>query len=340
MKRLSLTLLFILFIFSRLFSQEFFWQTGFFTFFDNVEFGKSSVKIPQTMAGVMISPEVGFVWDSVHKVCGGLNLMHEYGSAEIIDRYYPTAYYEYDRKPFTFIMGAFPRSLAVEKYPRMFFQDSVSYYRPNLNGIFCQYGKNQSYINLWLDWTGRQSETVREAFFVGFSGRYTRGILYAQNFSYMFHFASKMNPLVNEALHDNLLFLTSFGADLSGKTFLDRLEANAGWVLGLERARADNTGWIALNGLQVEARAEYRFAGIFNTLYAGKGMMYFYSDHENELYWGDPVYRTKVYDRVDIYIRFLRKQNVNIELTWSLHFLESRVYNEQMLKVRINLNRR
>jgi hypothetical protein len=339
MKKLSLTFFFILILAIEGFSQEFFWQGGLYTFFDNNEFGRSSVKIPQTMAGVMISPEAGFVWDSVHKVCGGVNLMHEFGSTEVIDRFYPTAYYEYDSKPFTFIMGAFPRSLALEKYPRMFFQDSISYYRPNLNGIFCQYGKDQYYINLWLDWTGRQSETVREAFFVGLSGRYSRGILYAQHFSYMFHFAGRMNPQFDEALHDNLLFQTSVGIDLSGKTFFDRLEGNAGWVLGLERARADNTGWIAMHGLQVEARAEYMFAGIFNTFYLGKGLMNFYSDHENDLYWGDPVYRSKVYDRTDIYVRFLRKQNVNIELTWSLHFLESRVYNEQMLKVRINLHK-
>ena len=324
---------------SRLFSQDFFWQTSLFSFFDNLEFADSHVKIPQTMAGVMIAPEVGFKWDSIHRIIGGVNLMHEFGSTGIIDKIYPTAYYEYCSKPFTFIMGAFPRSIALEKYPRMFFQDSISYYRPNINGIFFQYGKDQDYVNVWLDWTGRQSQNVREAFFVGLSGRYNAGIFYLQHYSYMFHFASRMDSFLYEPLHDNMLFLTSAGADLSGKTFFDRLEGNIGWVLGLERARRGDADWITMHGLQIEARAEYRFAGISNTFYAGRGMMYFYGEYLNELYWGDPVYRAKVYDRTDIYVKFLRKQNINLELTWSVHFLEGNVYNEQMLKLRVELNK-
>ncbi|MCX6334717.1 MAG: hypothetical protein NT092_10500 [Bacteroidia bacterium] len=339
MKRLSLTLFFLLSIFSGLFSQDFFWHSGLNSFFDNIEFAGSHVKVPQTMAGVMIAPEIEFEWDSVNRIVGGVNIMHEFGSSEIIDRIYSTAYYEYCSKPFTFIMGAFPRSLALEKYPRMFFQDSLSYYRPNINGIYFQYGKDQKYVNVWLDWTGRQSPNVREAFFVGLSGRYNLGIFYAQHFSYMFHYASRMNPLHYEPLHDNMLLLTSAGSDLSGRTFLDRLEGNVGWVLGLERSRSGNADWITMHGLQVEARAEYKFAGIHNTFYAGQGMMYFYKDHENDLYWGDPVYRAKVYDRADIYVKFLRKQNVNLELTWSLHFLEGNVYNEQMLKLRMDINK-
>jgi len=339
MKKLSLTLLLIIFLSSKLFSQDFFWQTGLFSFFDNLEFADSHVKIPQTMAGIMISPEVGLQWDSIHRVVGGVNLMHEFGSTEVIDNIYPTAYYEYCRNPFTFIMGAFPRLMALERYPRMFFQDSLSYYRPNINGMFLQYGKDQKYVNLWLDFTGRQSQNVREAFFVGLNGMYSTGIFYARHFGYMFHFASSKDSYSDEPIHDNLLFLTSAGADLSERTFFDKLECEIGWVLGLERSREGDADWIAMNGFQAEAKAEYRFAGISSTFYAGRGMMYFYEDYGNELYWGDPVYRARVYDRTDIYVRFLRKQNVDLELTWSLHFLEGNVYNEQMLKLRVDLNK-
>jgi hypothetical protein len=338
MKKLSLTLLLISLYCSSLFSQDFFWQSRFCSFFDNIEFSGSEVKVPQTMAGVMIAPEVGFKWDSVHSIVGGVNMMHEFGSDNIIDRFYPTAYYEFCRKPYVFIMGAFPRSLALEKYPRMFFQDSVSYYRPNINGIFFQYGSDQRYLNLWLDWTGRQSEDVREAFFVGFSGRYNLGIFYAQHFSYMFHYASRMGPFFHEPLHDNMLFQTSVGADLSGKIFFDRLEGSAGWVMGIERARTGDADWVGKHGLLVEARAEYRFAGIYNSFYACQGLMQFYNDHENDLYWGDPVYRAKVYDRLDVYIDFMKNKNVSLELTWALHFLEGSLYHEQLLKLRVNLN--
>jgi hypothetical protein len=340
MKRLSLTILIIFFLAFRGFSQEFQWKAGFFSFFDNIEFGGSSVKVPQTMAGVMVSPEAGLLWDSKHRIAGGLSLLHEFGSPEAVGMIWPVAYYEYDASPFRFIMGAFPRRMALEKYPRMFFQDSVSYYRPNMTGMFFQYGAGDNYVNIWLDWTGRQSESVRETFLAGISGRYTAGLFYLSHHSYMFHFASYRDPLVSEALHDNLLLLTRAGVDLSGRTVFEKLDASAGWVLALERARADNTGWIAMHGLQADICAEYGFAGIMNSFYAGKGMMYFYNDHGNELYWGDPVYRAKVSNRTDFYIRFFREEDIRLELAWSLHLLESRIYNEQMLRLWVDLGGR
>jgi hypothetical protein len=290
------------------------------------------------MAGLMVAPEVGLGWDTIHKFNIGVNLIHEYGSPNAIYKFYPTAYYEFNRDVQRFLMGAFPRSRVIGNYPRLFFQDSISYYRPNMNGLFWEYRKDKNYLNVWLDWTGRQSKTLNEAFFIGFSGRYNYGVFYLQHFGYMFHLAGKMDPVTEEALHDNILFHTSAGIDLSDKTFFSTLETNAGWVSRLERSRADNTGWIKLNGFLMEARAEYKCFGLFNTFYRGDGMMYFYHQKGNRLYWGDPVYRANIYDRSDFYVIFMRRRTVNIKLTYSLHFLEKRVYNEQMLKVVVNLS--
>jgi hypothetical protein len=290
------------------------------------------------MAGVLVAPEAGLIWDSTHKVNIGVNLMHEFGSPKAIDKLYPTVYYEFNRGFQRFMMGAFPRARVIGNYPRLFFQDSISYYRPNINGIFWEFRQNRNYFNVWLDWTGRQSKTLNEAFFIGFSGKYNFGILNLQHFGYMFHLAGKMDPVVEEALHDNLLFNTSLGIDLSERTSLSKLEVNAGWVTRLERSRAENTGWIKLNGFLMDTKAEYKCFGLFNTFYTGDGMMYFYRERGNELYWGDPVYRANIYDRADLYIIFMQRHTVNIELTYSLHFLENHIYNEQMLKVIVNLN--
>ena len=147
-----------------------------------------------------------------------------------------------------------------------------------------------------------------------------------------------MDPVIDEALHDNALFLTSAGIDLSDRFFPGTLYANIGWVEGFERARADNTGWFSKNGLLVEMRAEYRFIGLYNTLYTGSRLMQFYNDHGNDLYWGDPVYRAKTSDRADIYLNLIKSSRVKLEVTYSLHFLEGRVYNEQMLKIRVNID--
>jgi hypothetical protein len=335
----TLCILITLILFSsETYSQKKDWRVDVFSFFDNTEFGRSAVKIPQTMAGVIVAPEAGVVWDTLNKVNIGVNLLHEFGSPKAIDRFYPTAYFESVRGPLRFMMGAFPRSRAIENYPRLFFQDSIAYYRPNINGIFTEYRKGENYFNVWLDWTGRQSKTVNEEFFIGFSGRYKYGIFYLQHYGAMFHYAGKMDPVVEEPLHDNLLFLTSAGIDLAGKTCFSKLEANAGWVIREERSRLENSGWISSNGFLVETRVEYKCLGLFNTFYKGDNMMHYYSELGNKLYWGDPAYRSKSSDRADLYIRFLNSKTVSLDLTYSLTFMESRVYHEQMLKLIVNLN--
>jgi len=320
------------------FSQDLFWKAQLFPFFDNVEFSNSEYKIPQTMSGIQVIPEIGLKWDSVHLIGTGVNLLHEFGSSEPVDKLYLTAYYEFNRKPFRFLMGSFPRENVLDKYPRIFFQDSISYYRPNINGIFWEIRSQDDYFNVWLDWTTQVSQTVRESFFMGFSGRFNAGVLYFRHFGYMFHFAGTLDPLYNEALHDNGLFLTSAGIDLSGKTILDVLDINAGWATGVERARADKNGWFVNNGLLIETRVGYKSIGILNSLYLGEGQMTFYADHLNDLYWGDPIYRAGNYNRSDFYINFIRSKNVNLNLTYSLHFAEGRMYHEQFLKVSVNLN--
>jgi hypothetical protein len=338
MKKLIIPFILFLLVTESGFAQEKIWQLDLFSFFDNIEFGGSSVKVPQTMSGVMFAPEAGLRWDSAHRISVGVNLIHEFGSKTAVKSIYPTAYYNYSKGSLRFLMGAFPRNISTDKYPRVFFQDSLYYYRPNVEGMFVELTREWGYVNLWLDWTGRQSVEVNEAFFAGISGRFDRGVFYLRHFGYMCHFAGKKDPEIDEALHDNLLFHTSMGIDLSGRTFLAVLDLNAGMVTGLERARADNTGWITLHGMLLEARAEYKNIGLFNTFYSGEGLMYFYGDHSTDLYWGDPAYRAKSYNRTDIYIRFFKEKRLNLELTWSLHFLESRIYHEQMLKVRVNLN--
>jgi hypothetical protein len=338
MKKLIIPFILFLLITGSGFAQEKIWQVGLFSFFDNIEFGGSNVKVPQTMAGVIFAPEAGLRFDSVHRIGVGVNLMHEFGSKTVVKSIYPTAYYNYSKGSLRFLMGAFPRYTSIDKYPRVFFQDSLYYYRPNVEGMFVELTREWGYVNLWLDWTGRQSVEVHESFLTGISGRYDRGIFYLRNFGYLYHFARKKDPVIDEAFHDNLLFYTSLGIDLSGRTFLEVLDLNAGWVAGLERARAENTGWIKLHGMLLEARAEYRNIGLFNTFYSGEGLMYFYGDHGTDLYWGDPAYRAKSYNRTDMYIRVFKEKRLNLELIWSLHFLESRVYHEQILRVKVDLN--
>jgi hypothetical protein len=319
------------------FAQDILWKAGVHSFFDNTEFGHSAVQMPQTMAGVHLAPEFGLSWDNKHRIYAGVDVLHEYGSNKTVDYYDPIVYYEYNSQPFRFYMGAIPRQLVLDKYPRMFFQDSIRNYRPVINGLFWEYRQEGNYANVWLDWASRQTYQRHESFFMGWSGRYNWKMLYAQHFGYMFHFAGVMDPVVPEAVHDNGLLLTSLGIDLAQTTGWDKLEANIGWSLGMDRDR-DIAVWNKPKGFLSEIKAEYRGLGIFNTYYKGDSQQVFYADHSNQLYWGDPIYRSKEYDRLDGYILFLKTASVEVKLTYSLHFTEQKMYHEQMLNVTCDLD--
>ena len=335
----SIYILIILVFFSvKAHSQSFIWKAKVHSFFNNNEFELSEFKIPQTMAGIQAAPEIGLRFETVHTISGGVNILHKFGSNEAVDKFYPTMYYEFNKKPYRFLMGAFPRDMALDKYPRVFFQDSISYFRPNMNGFFWEISNGKNYLNFWLDWTSQISETERETFFAGLSGRYNKGVFYFQHFDYMFHFAKDFDPIVEKGIYDNGLSLTYIGVNLSKLTPFDELDINAGWLAGLERSRAEDNKWIMNNGFLMETRLAYRRIGVFNTLYIGDGQMTFYNQHSNKLYWGDPIYRAGTYNRSDFYIDFIKSNCVNLNLTYSLHFAEGNVYHEQLLRVKILLD--
>jgi hypothetical protein len=333
----QLILLAVLSVTSLCFSQKLEWSVSATPFFDNTEFGGSKAEIDQTMAGTRLAPEIGMQFDTIHRVHVGVALLQEFGSVNTVDSYAPIAYYAYDKAPFKFTMGAFPRDSAVGDYPRVFFQDSIGYYRPVINGLVWKIYNTQSHFKVWLDWTGRQSETKREAFFMGWSGKTQKGVCYLQHFGYMFHYAKMKDAPDSQYIHDNGLALTSIGIDLAKKTSFDKLNVDAGWLVGLEDDRG-TSGWLTHNALLVQANIEYKGLGFSNSYYIGAKQMTFYKEESNNLYWGEPVYRNREYNRADFYIKFIESDNVKIKFVYTLHATEHNVYHEQGLYASIYLN--
>jgi len=335
--RKSYIVLLFLGVFGSAFSQEFLWKAGMYSFFDNREFAGSRINEPQTMAGVHVAPELGLGWNEKHRIFVGANLMREFGSDEMLDYSDLIAYHEFDGKPFRFYMGAFPRRMALEKYPRMFFQDSILNYRPLMTGIFWEHYSDENFLNAWLDWTGRQTRERNEAFFAGLSGRYNLNLFYGQFFSYMYHFAAKKDPVIPEGLHDNGLVWVSLGINPAKKTTFEKLEANVGWTAGLERDRSIGE-WHTPQGFLSEIKIEYKGLGLFNTYYMGEKQQAFYEDHGNQIYWGDPFYRSTGYNRADFYVYFVKTNMVNLKLIYSLHFVEKKTFHQQLFYATFDLN--
>jgi len=321
------------------FSQEILYQAGLHSFFDNNEFAGCPVGTSQTMAGVHVVPQIGVGWDAKHRIFAGVDVMHEFGSDKTFGYHDLIAYYELDNNPFRFYIGAFPRKLALDKYPLFFFQDSISNYRPVMTGLFWEYySKKGDFINIWLDWTSRQTFSKHEAFFMGWSGRYNWNIVYGQHFGYMFHFASAMDPEQHTPVHDNGRVWTALGVDLSSKTSLDEFDINAGWAVGLEKDRGTDDGWICPQGLLSQVRIEYQGLGLFNTYYKGSAQDKFYNEYGNQLYWDDRLYRATRYDRLDGYAYFMKTDVVTLKFVFSLHFVKPGMYTEQQLYATFDLD--
>lgn len=318
-------------------SQELSWKAGIYSFFDNEEFGGSAYRIPQTMAGVRALPQLMIRQDTAHSINFGADLLHEFGSARAIDDIIPLAWYGYSRAGLRFMIGAFPRKNSIDYYPAYFFRDSINYYRPVVNGIFLGHSRGTDYYNIWLDWTGRQSSEVREAFFVGTGLKHSMGIFYLKQNSYLYHFAGTSDPADTEALHDYGMILIAGGAELGETARIDKLDFNIGLLAGLERARGEGTGWIRERGLHIELRADYRWMGIFNSFYSGSRLMHFYSEHQNQLYWGDPAYRAGTYNRTDLYISFFKESKADLKLGYTIHMVEGKVYHQQLLRLSLEL---
>ena len=321
-------------------SQELVWKAGVYNFFENNEFAGSKVQIPQTMAGVHLTPEIGMQWNDNHRILAGFDAMHEYGSDKTVDFFDPVVYYEFTGKPFRFYAGAFPRKLALDNYPRLFFQDSIRNYRPTVTGVFWEYAAGDNYANIWLDWVSRQNYSRRESFFVGWSGRYNYHLFYGQHFGYMLHLASSKEPVIPEDLHDNILILTSLGIDLASKTNFEQLEANVGWAVGLERNRDLDNNWHNPQGLLSEIKIAYKGLELLNTFYKGQRQQFFRNSFGSELYWGDPMYHTTSYNRTDLSIWFYKSEVVNLKMTWALHFAEQTLYHSQLFTASFALNNR
>jgi len=339
MKKSFIILLILLGSGISVFSQEFIYKAGLHNFFDNNEFAGCPVGDSQTMAGVHLAPQIGLEWDKKHRFFAGIDVMHEYGSDKFIGYYDPIAYYEYDNGPFRFYMGAFPRKMVLDKYPLFFFEDSIRNYRPTMTGLFWEYySQKNDYLNIWLDWTSRQTYTKNEAFFMGWSGRYNYNIFYGQHFGYMYHFASVMDPEDHKPVHDNGRLWTALGVDLSSKTQFDELDINAGWAVGLVRNRDIDDKWNSPQGLLSQIRIEYRGIGLFNTYYKGGSQGLYYDEYGSRLHWNDRMYRAKRYDRLDGYLYFLKTEVVNLKFIFSMHFVEQGMFTSQQLYATFDLD--
>lgn len=305
-------------------SQSLEWNVNTFGFADNREYAPAEL-YSQSILGIRLAPEIGLLADSTHRVRFGGNLLREFGTTGFAGSVDPIIYYNYRHQGASFYIGSFPRLDLLSDYPRAVLNDTLMYYRPNVEGMLFQFKHRIFNEQIWVDWVSRQTLTDREQFMVGLAGDIRSGRFSFSHYLTMFHNAGDMTD--NQPVRDNAVLLAKGGINLSDKTFLDSLSFNAGVLVSFDRLRGAYD-WRTPKGLIVDVNLVYKSWFLNNTYYKGD---------EHDIVYGDRFYTKDRYDRLDLGWKPLRKNNLEGFLMLSLHFTPGAMSNQQMLLLRYNL---
>ncbi len=308
-------------------SQNLEWNVNLHGFADNREYANSN-RYSQTIFGARFSPGVGLMLDSIHRFRVGFNVLHELGSKKFLGQSDPVLYYQMQIKNIDFYIGMFPRQQLLTDYPRAILNDTLRYYRPNVEGMLFKYENRKVKETVWIDWTSRQTAIDRETFLFGLSGKYKSGIFFISHYALMFHNANPAAKTLGDHVQDNGSAAVQLGLDLSHKTILDSLTLSAGGLMSFERTRGTVAGWEVPKGALFELHAGYKRFDITNTFYTGEG---------HHLIYGDKFYTAKTYNRSDLSWTPIIYKGIEGRFVLSFHFLEGVVDNQQSFNLRYNI---
>jgi hypothetical protein len=301
-------------------------------FFDNREY-KEFVTRSRTYSGVRITADVGFNIDSNNHFIFGANALHEFGGNPFFLRVNPVAYYSYTGKNWLFNAGAFSREGLLTDYPRAMLNDTLRYYRPNVEGLLTRFKSDHVTETVWIDWVSRQTNVDREQFLFGFSGKYQPsldGPFYVSHYFFLLHDAGPGIAIPDDHIQDNGAAQIRLGANLSHKTFLDSLSFEAGGMLSLERSRGID-GWQKPKGFVASAYASYKRFALNDEFYKGDG---------HHITFGDAYYQYKTYNRLDIiYTPFIAK-GLKGQFVLSLHNTPGNFSNQEAFRLTFDIGRK
>ncbi|MCD8741447.1 hypothetical protein LT679_12595 [Mucilaginibacter roseus] len=302
-------------------------------FLDNREY-KAFIPRSRTYSGTRLALDLGWNIDSVNRFVVGMNGIHEFGAKPYFLKVNPVAYYEYHGENWRFNAGMFPREGLLSDYPRSILNDTLRYYRPNVEGLLTRYTDEHFTETVWLDWVSRQTATDREQFLFGFSGKFKpslSGMFYLSHYFMMLHDAGAEIADPNHPLGDNGAAQIKLGMNLTKLTGLDSLSIEAGGMMSLERMNRD-IGFQNHAGFVAAAYFSYKRIALFDEFYAGQGQHVIY---------GDSYYLKKLYNRLDvIYTPFLFK-NIKGQFVFSFHQSPAHLNdNQQAFRIVVDLGRK
>ena len=302
-------------------------------FLDNREY-KDFVARSRTYSGTRTALDFGLNIDSLNHFIVGVNTMHEFGAIPFFIKVDPIAYYHFQRAHWLFNAGEFPRAGLLDNYPRALLNDTLMYYRPNVEGLLARY-QNAHFMEMgWIDWVSRQTTVEREQFLFGFQGRYRpslSGPFYVSHFAFIMHDAGAEVLLPGDHINDNGGAQVRLGLDFSQKQhLLDSLSFEAGGMVSFQRSRGID-GFQIPKGFVASAYASYHRFAAFDEFYAGQG---------SDIIYGDAFFEKKFYDRLDlIYTPFIAA-GLKGQFVFSIHRTPGFTSNQEVFRVIYEMGRK
>jgi hypothetical protein len=303
------------------------------SFLDNREY-KDFVARSRTYSAARTALDFGLNLDSLNHFVVGANGIHEFGAIPFFLKVDPVAYYKFESKSWLFDAGAFPRKGLIDNYPRALLNDTLQYYRPNMEGLLARYQNPHFMETGWIDWVSRQTDTEREQFLFGAEGKYLpslTGPFYVTHFFFLEHNAGAAILQPDDHIQDNGAAQIRLGLDFSKRQhLLDSLSVEAGVMTSLERTRG-------VDGLQTPT-------GFVSSLYASYGRFAafdeFYIGAGSHINYGDSFYEKHFYDRLDLMFTPFLGHHLKGQFVLSIHRTPGFTSNQEVFRVTYDLGRK
>jgi hypothetical protein len=302
---------------------------GFYLGFDNI-LDNREYFVPyanhQTIFGARINPGASFTFDSLHCVHAGVNYMFEFGGKLLGVAPQIDLYYSYGTENLQLFFGSFPREGRLN-YPLFLITDSLDYYRPNMEGASVQYRWNWGTVHGWVDWTGRATEETRESILGGFDATITAGLFYLSTIATRYHLSKSEAVNDRNRIRDDGSVLLIAGVDLSGRVRLDLFDFSSGYAGTYDRTMPADYRW--LNGWLSQLDMKYWIFGIKGSYYLGAS---------SPLTYGDPLYISGNYGRLDLFVDPFRNPHVSSKFGLNLHILPGAgIYHSMQILIHIKI---
>ena len=243
----------------------------FATRFDNREYANNDFNESQTLFSARLTPRIGVEWMEKNRLVVGVDLLQDFGNdTRFLTKARPIVYYQFNSKNVQANAGIFDRKELLGDYSRAFFSDSTAFYHNRLSGFLGHYKSTErenTYVEMAIDWEGMYSEQSREMFRIISAGRYTleRGFYFGYAFS-MFHFAGSK---LNENVTDNLLVNPYAGWGFNA--YFD-FDIKAGFLFAPQRGRSVDHNWKKPCGAQIDFVLTKWGVKLENNLYLGENL--------------------------------------------------------------------